>query len=155
MSVPRLVIRAAQMEAMSQAYRRSFVRRLVRHLRVDFPKQREGYGILEMDVEPLVEKGMAEAESYGLTSQDDVQLYLECMVVYGPGLIATAGIPGRPGSCNGMTSIPIPRPMNLPATWFSSGKSRADEGRYSLRHETSELRGHGSREQGGLGKVSQ
>jgi hypothetical protein len=79
-----LRIRQAQMEAFSKSQEDAFVARMVRHLRDDFPEAIATQGLKEQELEPLVRQGMAEAEKYHVIYEDDIESYLECMILLGP-----------------------------------------------------------------------
>ena len=79
-----LKIRKEQMDVMSNYMLRHFEKRMFKHLRQDFPKELQEHNIKEQDLEPLVKRGITEAEKYGLVNEGDVQLYLECTAILGP-----------------------------------------------------------------------
>lgn len=76
-------IRQEQLDALSTDRMDAFVTRMVAHLRDDLPTHREARGLKEEDLEPLVRQGMAKAERYGITSEDGIEQYLDCMLVLG------------------------------------------------------------------------
>ena len=77
-------IRKEQMDALRKSREDAFVARMVKHLRNDFRKGRVTQHIAEGDLEALVRRGITDAEKYGVIYEDDVRLYIECMVVLGP-----------------------------------------------------------------------
>lgn len=79
-----LRIRKAQMEAFSASLKEAFIQRMVRHLRTDFPEQLILHELGSDELEPLVRRGMADAEKYGVVNEEDIQLYLECLVLLNP-----------------------------------------------------------------------
>ena len=77
-------IRQEQMETMSQAKVEAFVRRMVTHLHDDFPKHCKMHGLKTKDLDPLVRRGITEAKRYNVDDEDNLERYLEFMVVLGP-----------------------------------------------------------------------
>ena len=76
-----LRIRQAQMRVLGDRMRRDFERRMVEHLRTRFDKE-----LRELDEPALrafVRDGIESARQYGVTSEDDVRRYLECMAQHG------------------------------------------------------------------------
>jgi len=86
-------IRKEQMEAFSQRQEEAFIDRMVKHLAEDFPEERSARRIPESDLERLVRRGMEDAQRYGVVDEADVKLYLECMVILGPGFDEDPKIP--------------------------------------------------------------
>jgi hypothetical protein len=79
-----LVIRSEQLEVFSQAMQDRFVEQMVRHLTTDFPSEVRGLGVDRAGLEGLVRQGIVQAREYGIEYDDDLQLYLDCMVLLGP-----------------------------------------------------------------------
>ncbi|MBN2563412.1 MAG: hypothetical protein JXQ75_21030 [Phycisphaerae bacterium] len=77
-------IRKEQMQAFSESREEAFVARMVAHLRDDLHRQLEAQHLEEAEIEPLVRRGKANAEAYGMVYEDGIQLYLECMAILGP-----------------------------------------------------------------------
>jgi hypothetical protein len=77
-----LVIRDEQMEALRQYMLRSFQNRMVSHLRTDFPE--ETSEMSDEELQTLVQTGMDKAESYGIVYEDDIQRFLDYMLIHGP-----------------------------------------------------------------------
>ena len=77
-------IRKEQMEEVAQRQEEEYAVRMTRLLCERFPKQRSIHRIRDDDVLALVRRGMAQARDYGIIYEDDIQTYLECMVVLGP-----------------------------------------------------------------------
>ena len=73
-----------QLQALSAAVEQSFISRTVHHLRDGFPSELEAHGLRGPALEALVEWGVAEAAAFGITQEDDVRLYLECMLLFSP-----------------------------------------------------------------------
>ncbi len=76
-----LKIRAAQLEALSQAALRQFVERGVEHLERVLPERCRELG--REEVRQTVERAMEKAGRYGLTQEYDVLRLLNCMCVLG------------------------------------------------------------------------
>lgn len=87
-----LRIRCAQMDTLSMALRDDFVRSTARHLEESFPEDLLRHG-LTGDSKGLVERGIQEAESYGITESMDVRLYVECMVILQPDFATAQSLP--------------------------------------------------------------
>ena len=77
-------LRKEQMDALAHSREERFVAEMVRHLRTDLPSHCIRQGLSEPDLEPFVRKGLAAAHEHGLTSDDGVRQYLECLVVFAP-----------------------------------------------------------------------
>ena len=78
-----------QIESFSQLS----VAEMVHHLRDDFTKQRAIHGIEERDLEPLIVRGIDDAKRYGVVHKADVEFYLECLAMLGPGFDRDKEIP--------------------------------------------------------------
>ena len=77
-----LVISQEQMEAMSAYTLGQFEERNVARLRATFPAQT---GELSDDaLRALIHQAIARARSYGVSDENDVECYLDCVVLYGP-----------------------------------------------------------------------
>lgn len=76
-------VRKEQMRALSVHRMESFVARMARHLWTRLRKQCEAQGLKQPDVEPMVRQGILDAAHYGITYEEDVRAYLECMAILG------------------------------------------------------------------------
>lgn len=76
-----LVIRRQQMEKLSQYMIEQFKDRMVTHLQSTFPDQTRE--MEERNLRDVIQAGIKKAESYKVVIEDDVQLFLECMITYG------------------------------------------------------------------------
>jgi len=76
-----LLIRAEQMAALGEHMAGQFEKRMARHLRSRFPEQ---FGEMEeQDLHTFIEYGAKAAKQYGVTYENDVRRYLECVALYG------------------------------------------------------------------------
>jgi hypothetical protein len=73
-----------QLQALSATVEQSFISRTVQHLRDSFPSEIEAHGLRGQALEALVQRGAAEAATFGITLEDDVRLYLECTLLLSP-----------------------------------------------------------------------
>jgi hypothetical protein len=74
-----MIIRRKQMESFTNQMRRQFEQRMGHHLRAKFP--RETTSLDERTLEHLTISGIRRAERYGINFEDDIQRYLEYMMV--------------------------------------------------------------------------
>jgi len=72
------------METFSSVRIDSFVARMVRHLEDAFSEEIASHGIDKTELEPLVRRGVRDAETYGVVCEDDLELYIQCMALLGP-----------------------------------------------------------------------
>ncbi|WP_155893438.1 hypothetical protein [Cystobacter fuscus] len=79
-----LKISKEQMQALSLSRELAFTQRMVQHLVNSFTAELKIHDLSEQDVEPLVRRGMKEANSFGVVSERDVEFYIGCMVVLHP-----------------------------------------------------------------------
>jgi hypothetical protein len=79
-----LKIRKEQMDALGAYMLRQFEKRMVKHLRKDFPKELQEHNIKKQDLEQMVRRGIADAKNYGVEYEDDLKLYVECMLLLSP-----------------------------------------------------------------------
>lgn len=79
-----MLIRAEQMQAMSRALEDAFVKRMVKHLCDGFPRQLEVQGLKEKDLEAMVRKGIMDAKQYDVIYENEIEKYIECMVILNP-----------------------------------------------------------------------
>ena len=79
-----IVMRNQQMQVFSTALLDDFVKRMVQHLRSDFPQYLRKNRIVEADLDAFVRRGIKAAESFGVLYEGDVQRYVECMAMLGP-----------------------------------------------------------------------
>jgi hypothetical protein len=77
-----LKIRKEQMQVFGEFMLQRFKDRMVRHLRTDFLLQLEKMTVEQLRI--LVDNGIKKAARYGINTEDDVQHFLEYMVVYSP-----------------------------------------------------------------------
>lgn len=74
-----MVIGEQQMEAFSKYMRRQFEDRMVNHIRASFSDQTRQLD--EQGLRKLVILGINRAEGYGIAFEDDIQRYLEYMML--------------------------------------------------------------------------
>lgn len=80
-----LRITKAQMEGFSNEMEKSFMDRTIHHLRTHFPEALKLYGLQEQTrLEAFVRHGLDDAESFGVLHEQDVRLYLECLLLFHP-----------------------------------------------------------------------
>ena len=77
-----LTVRREQMDALSRYSLEQFEAAMLRHLRARFPEQTVGR--LDPELRKLIKEGISQAAVYGITLENDVRRYLECVVLYGP-----------------------------------------------------------------------
>jgi hypothetical protein len=75
-------LRAAHLRAFEQAALEQFEDRMAAHVREEFPEEWEGLG--EATVRQHIGHGLAKAESYGITAEQDVCLYIDLVILLGP-----------------------------------------------------------------------
>ncbi|WNG57418.1 hypothetical protein F0U59_23605 [Archangium gephyra] len=73
-----------QLKALADTVEQSFINRTVLHLREDFPSEIEAHGLQGPALEAMVQRGVAEATAFSITQEDDVRLYIECMLILSP-----------------------------------------------------------------------
>jgi len=73
-----------QWDALSAPHTERFIHRMVEHLRDRFPEEMRRHGLSEAGLDPLVRRGISDAESYGIDDRQDVVRYLELLLVLGP-----------------------------------------------------------------------
>lgn len=79
-----MILRDEQVKAFAEARKEAYIQRMVRHLRDDLGYEREKRKIADEDIEDLVRKGIDKAAGYQVVCEDDVEMYLDCMVLLGP-----------------------------------------------------------------------
>ncbi|HEV2763855.1 MAG TPA: hypothetical protein VGV38_12815 [Pyrinomonadaceae bacterium] len=79
-----LVIRPQQLGAFRTAAQADYVRRMVEHLRTNFPEECRARGYDPESLHAHVSRAVVEAERYGVREEADLQLYLECLALLGP-----------------------------------------------------------------------
>lgn len=79
-----LTIRDEQLLKMSRDRRGRFVRDMVRHLQEAFPHHLRLHRIQSQALETIVHDGMIDAERIGIILEDDIQRFLEFIVILGP-----------------------------------------------------------------------
>ena len=72
------------MQTFYNSLKERFIHRMVCHLHDNFFEQIEAQNIMEKDLEPIVRKGVADAENYGMKYEDDLKLYIESIVLLCP-----------------------------------------------------------------------
>lgn len=77
-----LVIRKEQMEVFSRYMLKKFEDRMVIHLQSSFSEPTKG--MPETDLRSMIQTATDKAKVYNVTTEDDVQRYLEYMMIYGP-----------------------------------------------------------------------
>jgi len=70
-----------------------FVDKMEEHLNLGFPKEMEDKGIKAEDIRPLIMSAIASAEKYDVVNESDVQLFIECIPLLGPGFDKTNKLP--------------------------------------------------------------
>ena len=81
-SEPMLVIRKEQMEVLGRYMLKQFEDRMVIHLRSGFREQTKD--MPETDLRSMIQTAIDKGKVYNVTTEDDVQRYLEYMMIYGP-----------------------------------------------------------------------
>jgi hypothetical protein len=80
-----LRITKAQLEYFSGNLEKYFVDRIIPHLQEHFSEALKHHGLQEQArLEALVRRGIDEAESFGVVCEQDVRLYLECLLIFHP-----------------------------------------------------------------------
>jgi hypothetical protein len=74
-----MLIRPEQMDVFADYMRREFVGRMMKQLRANFPDCTRTLD--DQGLRILVERGIAAAERYGIAFEDDIQSYLEYMML--------------------------------------------------------------------------
>ena len=72
-----LALRQEQMVAFSQYMRNGFIKRMVRHLRQQFPQKTQSFD--HNNLSTIVEQGISKAEQYKIYRECDVERYLDLM----------------------------------------------------------------------------
>ena len=75
-----LVIREQQMRVLGAEMRRRFIEKMARHLRSITPQTT----ISDADLITLIERGIQQAATFGLTAESHVARFLEYVMAYGP-----------------------------------------------------------------------
>jgi hypothetical protein len=78
------IIKNKQIEAMTMALVRRFTKEMVIDLRNQFPEKVENLKLDDTEFEEWVFQGLLKAKKYGLEYDDDIQLFLECMLFLSP-----------------------------------------------------------------------
>jgi hypothetical protein len=76
-----LVLRSVQLRQMEELSRRSFERRLARHLEESFPEECARLG--DDEVRRMCSQGVDRAQSHGFRSERDICKFLNLIVVFG------------------------------------------------------------------------
>jgi hypothetical protein len=74
-----MMIRRDQMHVLGKYMRRQFEDRMTKHLRDNFPAETQALD--DPNLRKLVVSGIGRAESYDIESEDDIQRYLEYVMV--------------------------------------------------------------------------
>lgn len=77
-----LRIRKEQNDALAEYMLSEFVKRVMVHLRAEYPQETQPMN--DEELRDFVEDGIQKAEGYNIELEDDVQEFIEFMVVYGP-----------------------------------------------------------------------
>lgn len=76
-----LVIRQEQMNVLSAYMRDRFEQRMVDYLRAKFPDRTQD--LPDERIRVVVQNSTKKAESYGIEYEDDIQRFIEYLVIYG------------------------------------------------------------------------
>lgn len=79
-----MIIRSTQMKALEAALEDSFVGRMVLHLRQDFQEDLRSQRLAGVDLEPTVRAALNRADALGLTREDYLRMFVECIAILGP-----------------------------------------------------------------------
>jgi hypothetical protein len=72
------------MTSFESALQESFVHRMVLHLLEDFPEDLRRQKLASEDLESLVQDALLRAEALGITREDYLRLFVECLAILGP-----------------------------------------------------------------------
>jgi len=86
-----LHIRPEQMDALSDYMLWRFKGRMVTHLRKTHSKKLQK--VPDGELKAMVETGIERAKKYDVINEGDVQLFIECMVILGPGFDCDKNFP--------------------------------------------------------------
>jgi len=81
-------IRNEQVEVLSRRLEDRFVDRTAVHLRANFPREVEKHEFDDEGLKALCRRGLVDARRYGVLNEADVERYIECMLLLGPGFDA-------------------------------------------------------------------
>ncbi len=73
-----------QLQALSSHVQDDFLKRTTSHLLGNFSAELARHGLRSSQVEEFVQWGVKEARSFGVVHEEDVRLYVECMLVVHP-----------------------------------------------------------------------
>jgi hypothetical protein len=76
-----LTIRPEQLAVLGQPQLKRFEDWMLAHLKKSFPKESESAG--ESEIRQMIQHGIKQAATYGITSERDVCKYVELMMVFG------------------------------------------------------------------------
>ena len=76
--------RTEQMEALTKHRVDVFVERMIVHLQSEFADEIRSLSIASDELDKFVREGIDMAESYEVVNEDDVELFLECRLMFGP-----------------------------------------------------------------------
>jgi hypothetical protein len=86
-------LRNEQLDAMSRAMLEDYIQKMVHYLRENLPGHCRIKKYQSQDLESLVRQGINEAPRYGITRSEDIQRFLECMVILGKDISTSAKYP--------------------------------------------------------------
>ena len=87
-----MVIRTAQVNAFKEAQRERFVNRMTLHLQNHFADDLKRRGLGEAEVKPVVRTSLDRADALGLTREDHLQLFVECIPLLGEDFDSTNAV---------------------------------------------------------------
>lgn len=88
-----MIIRNQQIEQMQQSWADQYVESLAHHLEREFPAQVATHCPDPSGLRRVVRKAVSEAEGYGISAPADMQFYMECIAILGPGFDTSARTP--------------------------------------------------------------
>ena len=77
-------VRDQHINALALDKEKAFIREMSSHLNANFKEQLVKQGLEADQVESLVRLGISRAKTYEVTLKPDVQLFIECMVLFSP-----------------------------------------------------------------------
>jgi hypothetical protein len=78
---PDMIIRQAQMDAMSESFNDDYIKRIMPSLKEDYPEECAALG--DEDLRDLARYGMDRSESYRITTEVNVYCYIAMMLLFG------------------------------------------------------------------------
>jgi hypothetical protein len=76
-----LTLRKQHYDAFRDTARSEFVRRMLAHLKEEFPEKTEAMS--KAQLEEFVKRNRDRAEAYSITISDDIEYYIDCAMKYG------------------------------------------------------------------------